>query len=82
MYFLIILPTTCVGINRLGVRMLEYVLRFSFITLVATTIAFIFPALVLFFLQVLIIVGLFLCVLYILNFFVYRRYYKGEEDES
>ena len=65
--------------------MLDGMLRFSFIMLIVTlitiTIAFIFPALMIFFLQVLIIVGLFLCVLYILNFFVYRRYYKGEKDE-
>ena len=76
MYFPIILPTSCVGINRLGVRMLEDVLRFSFITLVATTIAFIFPALVLFFVQVLITVCIFLCILYIISLF-----YKGDGDE-
>lgn len=62
--------------------MLGYILRFFILTLIATGVAFLIPTLMMFFLQVLIIVGLFLCVLYILNFFVYRRYYKGEKDES
>ena len=77
MYFPIILPTTYVGMNRLGVRMSEGVLRFSFVILIATTIAFIFPALVLFFVQVLITVCVFLCTMYIISLF-----YKGDEDES
>lgn len=61
--------------------MLGYILRFFILTLIVMGIAFLFPALMIFFLQVLIIVGLFLCVLYILNFFVHRRYYKGKDDE-
>ena len=62
--------------------MIGYILRFFILTLIAIGIAFLFPALMIFFLQVFIIVGLFLCVLYILNFFVHRRYYKGKDDES
>ena len=76
MYFPIILPTICVGINSLGVRMLEGILRLSFIMLVATTIAFIFPALVLFFIQVLITVCVLLGAMYIISLF-----YKGDKDE-
>ena len=76
MYFPIILPTICVGINRLGVRMLDGMLRFSFIMLIATTIALIFPALVIFFIQVLITVCVFLGAMYIVSLF-----YKGDEDE-
>lgn len=57
--------------------MLECILRFSFVMLIAITIAFIFPALVLFFIQVLITVCVFLGAMYIVSLF-----YKGDEDES
>lgn len=62
--------------------MLDYILRFIVTLLFIIGVAFLIPTLVVFSLQVLITVGLFLCVLYILNFFVHRRYYKGEKDES
>ena len=61
--------------------MLDSILRFSFIMLIVTlitiTIAFIFPALVLFFIQVLILVCVFLGAMCIVSLF-----YKGDEDES
>lgn len=62
--------------------MLDYILRFIVTLLLIAGVAFLIPALMIFFLQVLIIVGLFWCVLHILKFFVHRRYYKGEKDES
>lgn len=60
----------------------DYIIRFIVTLLLITGVALLIPTLVIFSLQVLITVGLFLCVLYILNFFVHRRYYKGEKDDT
>ena len=57
--------------------MLDYILRFIVTILIITGIAFILPTLVIFFLQVLMIVGVFLLLLFILSLF-----YKGGKDES
>ena len=57
--------------------MLDYILRFIVTILIITGIAFILPTLVIFFLQVLMIVGVFLLLLFILSLF-----YKGDKDES
>ena len=57
--------------------MLDYILRFIVTLLIITGIAFLIPTLVIFFLQVLIIVGVFLLLLFILSLF-----YKGDKDES
>ena len=56
--------------------MLGYILRFFILTLIVMGIAFLFPALVLFFIQVLITVCVFLGAMYIISLF-----YKGDEDE-
>ena len=56
--------------------MLDYILRFIVTLLIITGIAFLIPTLVIFFLQVLIIVGVFLLLLFILSLF-----YKGDKDE-
>ena len=57
--------------------MLDYILRFIVILLIITGVAFILPTLVIFFLQVLIIVCVFLVILFVLSLF-----YKGDKDES
>ena len=57
--------------------MLDYILRFIVTLLIITGVAFILPTLVIFFLQVLIIVGAFLVILFVLSLF-----YKGDKDES
>ena len=57
--------------------MLDYILRFIVTILIITGIAFILPTLVIFFLQVLITVGVFLVILFVLSLF-----YKGGKDES
>lgn len=62
--------------------MLDYILRFIVTLIIVTGVAFLIPTLVIFFLQVLITVSVFLGVLYVLSFFGERRYYKGEKDES
>lgn len=62
--------------------MLDYILRFIVTILIITGIAFLIPTLVIFFLQVLITVSVFLGILYVFSFFGERRYYKGEKDES
>ena len=56
--------------------MLGYILRFFILILIVIGIAFLFPALMIFFLQVLITVCIFLCILYIISLF-----YKGDGDE-
>ena len=56
--------------------MLDYILRFIVTLLIITGIAFILPTLVIFFLQVLIIVSVFLVILFVLSLF-----YKGDKDE-
>ena len=57
--------------------MLDYILRFIVTILIITGIAFLIPTLVIFFLQVLIIVSVFLVILFVLSLF-----YKGDKDES
>ena len=57
--------------------MLDYILRFIVTLLIITGIAFLIPTLVIFFLQVLITVSIFLVILFILSLF-----YKGGKDES
>ena len=56
--------------------MLDYILRFIVTILIITGIAFLIPTLVIFFLQVLITVGVFLVMLFVLSLF-----YKGDKDE-
>ena len=56
--------------------MLDYILRFIVTILIITGIAFLLPALVIFFLQVLITVSAFLVIVFILSLF-----YKGVKDE-
>ena len=56
--------------------MLDYILRFIVTILIITGIAFLIPTLVIFFLQVLITVSVFLVILFILSLF-----YKGDKDE-
>ena len=56
--------------------MLDYILRFIVTILIITGIAFLIPTLVVFFLQVLITVSVFLVILFILSLF-----YKGDKDE-
>ncbi len=57
--------------------MLDYILRFIVTILIITGIAFLLPTLVIFFLQVLITVSVFLVILFVLSLF-----YKGDKDES
>ena len=57
--------------------MLDYILRFIVTLLIITGIAFLIPTLVIFFLQVLITVSVFLVILFVLSLF-----YKGGKDES
>ena len=57
--------------------MLDYILRFIVTILIITGIAFLLPTLVIFFLQVLITVSVFLATLFVLSLF-----YKGAKDES
>ena len=56
--------------------MLDYILRFIVTILIITGVAFLIPTLVIFFLQVLITVSVFLVILFVLSLF-----YKGEKDE-
>ena len=56
--------------------MLDYIIRFIVAVLIITGIAFLIPTLVIFFLQVLITVSVFLVVLFVLSLF-----YKGGKDE-
>ena len=55
--------------------MLDYILRFIVTILIITGIAFLIPTLVIFFLQVLITVGVLLVILFVLSLF-----YKGDKD--
>ena len=57
--------------------MLDYILRFIVTLLIVAGVAFILPALVIFFLQVLITVGVFLVILFVLSLF-----YKGKTDDE
>lgn len=56
--------------------MLDNILRFIFIVIGVVLIACIFPTLIVFFVQVLITVCIFLCILHIIGLF-----YKGDRDE-
>lgn len=56
--------------------MLDNILRFIFIVIGVVLIACIFPTLLVFFVQVLITVCIFLCILHIIGLF-----YKGDRDE-
>ena len=57
--------------------MLDYILRFIVTILIITGIAFLLPTLVIFFLQVLITVSVFLVILFVLSLF-----YKGKTDDE
>lgn len=57
--------------------MLDYILRFIVTLLIVTGVAFLIPTLVIFFLQVLITVSVFLAILYVFSFF-----YKGKTEEE
>ena len=57
--------------------MLDYILRFIVTILIITGVAFILPTLVVFFLQVLITVSVFLVILFVLSLF-----YKGGKDDT
>ena len=57
--------------------MLDYILRFIVTLLIITGIAFLLPTLVIFFLQVLITVSVFLVILFVLSLF-----YKGKTDDE
>ena len=57
--------------------MLNFIIRFIVTLLIITGIAFLIPTLVIFFLQVLITVSVFLVILFVLSLF-----YKGDKDES
>ena len=57
--------------------MLDYILRFIVTILIITGIAFLIPTLVIFFLQVLITVSVFLVVLFVLSLF-----YKGDKNDT
>ena len=61
--------------------MLNFIIRFIVALSIITGVVFILPTLVIFFLQVLITVSVFLGILYVLSFFGERRYYKGENNE-
>ena len=55
--------------------MLDYIIRFIVTILIIAGIAFLLPTLVIFFLQVLITVSVFLVILFVLSLF-----YKGDKD--
>ena len=55
--------------------MLDYIIRFIVTILIIAGIAFLIPTLVIFFLQVLITVSVFLVILFVLSLF-----YKGDKD--
>ena len=56
--------------------MLNFIIRFIVTLLIIAGVAFILPTLVIFFLQVLITVSVFLVILFVLSLF-----YKGDKDE-
>ena len=55
--------------------MLNFIIRFIVAVLIITGIAFLIPTLVIFFLQVLITVSVFLVILFVISLF-----YKGDKD--
>ena len=57
--------------------MLDYILRFIVTILIIAGIAFLLPTLVIFFLQVLITVSVFLVILFVLSLF-----YKGDKNDT
>ena len=57
--------------------MLNFIIRFIVAVLIITGIAFLIPTLVIFFLQVLITVSIFLVIMFVLSLF-----YRGDKDES
>ena len=57
--------------------MLNFIIRFVVALLIITGVAFLLPTLVIFFLQVLITVSVFLVVLFVLSLF-----YKGKTDDE
>lgn len=57
--------------------MLDYILRFIITLLIIAGVAFLIPTLVIFFLQVLITVSVFLAILYVLSWF-----YKGKTEDE
>ena len=57
--------------------MLDYILRFIVTILIITGVAFLIPTIVIFFLQVLITVSVFLVILFVLSLF-----YKGDKDDT
>ena len=57
--------------------MLDYILRFIVTLIIVTGVALLIPTIMIFFLQVMITVCVFLGILYVLSWF-----YKGEKDES
>lgn len=57
--------------------MLNFIIRFIVTLLIIAGVAFILPTLAIFFLQVLITVGVFLVVLFVLSLF-----YKGKTDDE
>ena len=57
--------------------MLDYIIRFIVTILIITGIAFMLPALVIFFLQV----GITACVFFVIVF-ILSLFYKGDKDES
>ena len=57
--------------------MLNFIIRFIVAVLIITGVAFILPTIVIFFLQVLITVSIFLVILFVLSLF-----YKGKTDDE
>ena len=57
--------------------MVDYILRFIVTLLIITGVAFLIPTIVIFFLQVLITVSVFLGILYVLSWF-----YKGKTEDK
>ena len=62
--------------------MLDYILRFIVTLLIITGIAFLIPALVIFFLQVLITVSVFLVILFVFSRLGQLSCYKGKTDDE
>ena len=69
--------TRSIGIHIIntGLNMLNFIIRFIVTLLIIAGVAFILPTLVIFFLQVLITVSVFLVILFVLSLF-----YKGDKD--
>ena len=62
--------------------MLDYILRFIVTILIVTGIAFLMPTLVIFFLQVLITVSVFLVILFVFSRLGQLGCYKGKTDDE